>query len=86
MMQDFKLCAAGPGLGFEDIRVFECLIYHTTSAMIILAAMFQMQADLPGRSFGPDSEAARYSRVVLNVRPSVNHEECQRVWGVAKLF
>lgn len=62
------------------------MAYVPAAAVIIQAAMLRMLADLPVRSFGPDSEAARYSRVVLDVRLSVNQEECRRVWGVAKLF
>ena len=80
------LAAALIQAGLGNIRVFECLAYIPATAVIILAAMFRMQADLPGRSFGPDPEAARYSRVVLDVRLSFNQEECRRVWGVAKLF
>ena len=37
------------GLGFGDIRVFECLAYFLAAAVIILAARLRMLADLAGR-------------------------------------
>jgi len=69
-------CCANQGVGFGNIQVLSVWLTSLAAAVIIQAAMLQMLADLPVRRFGPDSEAARYSRVVLDVSPSVDQEGC----------
>jgi hypothetical protein len=63
------------GLAFGDVRVFESVAYVPAAAVIILAAMLQMLADLPGRCCLPAAGPMLFSMLS---RYSENDD--YRVW------